>query len=100
MRRSAAKSEGGLRRRRPRYEPRPFVQNVTLTQAGRDYTLAIIAIIAVITELNREIAGRVSPDQLGAADTVLRAALFDDSARQRASRVPPPPGQPSAEAPS
>ena len=67
--------------------------NVTLTPAGRDYARAIIAVIA---ELNREVAGRVSPAQLAAADTVLRAALFDDSARQRASRVPPPPEQPSA----
>ena len=67
--------------------------NITLTRAGRDYALAIIA---VISELNREVAGRVSPAQLAAADTVLRAALFDDSARQRASRVPPPPEQPSA----
>ena len=63
--------------------------NVALTQLGRDYALAIIL---VISELNREVAGRVSPAQLAAADAVLRAALFDDSARQRASRVPPPPG--------
>ena len=63
--------------------------NVTLTQAGRDYALAIIL---VISELNREVAARVSPAQLAAADTVLRAALFDDSARQRASRLPRPPG--------
>ncbi|MGH3203336.1 MAG: MarR family winged helix-turn-helix transcriptional regulator [Streptosporangiaceae bacterium] len=63
--------------------------NVTLTQLGRDYALAIILVIA---ELNREVAARVSPAQLAAADAVLRAALFDDSARQRASRVPPPPG--------
>ncbi len=66
--------------------------NVTLTPAGRDYAQAVIA---VTEELNREIAGRVSPAQLAAADTVLRAALFDDSARQRASQLPPPPGQPS-----
>jgi DNA-binding MarR family transcriptional regulator len=71
--------------------------NVTLTQLGRDYARAITA---VIEELNREIAGRVSPSQLAAADAVLRSALFDDSARQRASRLPPPPGQPPAEAPS
>ena len=58
--------------------------NVTLTQLGREYARAITA---VIEELNREVAGRVSPDQLAAADTVLRAALFDDSARQRASRL-------------
>ena len=66
--------------------------NVTLTQLGRDYARAVTA---VVEELNREVAGRVSPDQLTAADTVLRAALFDDSARQRASRLPPPPSQPS-----
>ena len=65
--------------------------NVTLTPAGRDYARAITI---VIQELNREVAKRVSPAELAAADTVLRAALFDDSARQRASQVPPPPGQP------
>jgi DNA-binding MarR family transcriptional regulator len=67
--------------------------NVTLTPAGRDYARAVIA---VTEELNREVAGRVSPAQLAAADAVLRAALFDDSARQRASHLPPPPGQPAA----
>jgi DNA-binding MarR family transcriptional regulator len=66
--------------------------NVTLTQLGRDYAHAVTA---VIEELNQEVAGRVRPDQLAAADTVLRAALFDDGARQRASRVPRPPGEPS-----
>jgi DNA-binding MarR family transcriptional regulator len=66
--------------------------NVTLTPGGREYARAIFA---VTEELNREIARRVSPAQLAAADAVLRAALFDDSARQRASRVPPPPAQPS-----
>ena len=67
--------------------------NVTLTQLGRDYARAITA---VIEELNREVAGRVGPAELAAADTVLRAALFDDSTRQRAARLPPPPGQPAA----
>jgi DNA-binding MarR family transcriptional regulator len=66
--------------------------NVTLTPAGRDYARAIFT---VTEELNREIAGRVSPAQLAAADAVLRAALFDDSARHRADHVPPPPAQPS-----
>jgi DNA-binding MarR family transcriptional regulator len=66
--------------------------NVALTPAGRDYARAVIA---VTEELNREVARRVSPAQLAAADTALRAALFDDSARQRASQLPPPPGQPS-----
>jgi DNA-binding MarR family transcriptional regulator len=63
--------------------------NVTLTPTGQAYA---IAIATVIGELNREVARRVSPAELAAADTVLRAALFDDSARQRASRVPRPPG--------
>ena len=66
--------------------------NVTLTPLGRDYARAIFA---VTEELNREIAGRVSPAQLAAADAVLRAALFDEGARERASRVPPPPARPS-----
>ena len=66
--------------------------NVALTPAGRDYARAVIA---VTEDLNREIAGRVSPAQLAAADAVLRAALFDDTARQRASQLPPPPGPPS-----
>jgi len=66
--------------------------NITLTPVGRDYARAVIA---VTEELNREVAGRVSPAQLAAADAVLRAALFDDSARRRAGQVPLPPGQPS-----
>ena len=61
--------------------------NVTLTPAGRDYARIVAAVIA---ELNREVAWQVSPAQLAAADAVLRAALFDDSARQRASLLPPP----------
>lgn len=71
--------------------------NVTLTPAGREYARAITA---VIEELNREVAKRVSPAQLAAADSVLRAALFDDSASQRAAQLPPPSGHPSAEHPS
>jgi DNA-binding MarR family transcriptional regulator len=66
--------------------------NVTLTPAGRDYARAVIT---VTEDLNQEVAGRVSPAQLAAADTVLRAALFDDGARQRASQLPVPPGEPS-----
>ena len=65
--------------------------NITVTQLGCD---CAIAIIGAIIELNREIAGRVSPAQLATADAVLRR-LFDDSTRQRASRVPPPRGPPS-----
>jgi DNA-binding MarR family transcriptional regulator len=67
--------------------------NVILTPLGRDYARAVTA---VTEELNREVAGRVSPAQLAAADTVLRAALFDDSARQRAGQLPPPAGSPKA----
>jgi DNA-binding MarR family transcriptional regulator len=63
--------------------------NVTLTPVGRDYARAVIALTE---ELNQEVAGRVSPAELAAADTVLRAALFDDSARRRASLLPPPAG--------
>jgi DNA-binding MarR family transcriptional regulator len=63
--------------------------NITLTPAGRDYARAVIA---VTEELNQEVAARVSPAQLTAADTALRAALFDASARERASQLPPPPG--------
>jgi len=66
--------------------------NVTLTPAGREYARAVIA---VTEQLNRHVAGQVSPAQLAAADTVLRAALFDDTARQRASRLPPPPDRPA-----
>jgi DNA-binding MarR family transcriptional regulator len=61
---------------------------VTLTPAGRDYARAVIA---VIEELNRVVCERADPPQLAAADAVLRAALFDDSARRRASRLPAPP---------
>jgi len=63
--------------------------NITLTEAGHDYALAVIAVIA---ELNQELAQRVDPALLAAADSVLRAALFDDSARRRATRLPRPPG--------
>jgi len=62
--------------------------DITLTPAGRDYARAITAVIA---ELNREVSLRTDPAQLAAADTVLRAVLFDDSTRQRASRLPGPP---------
>jgi DNA-binding MarR family transcriptional regulator len=62
--------------------------NVALTQVGREYAEAITSVIA---ELNREVSRRTDPAQLAAADAVLRAALFDDSARQRASRLPRPP---------
>jgi DNA-binding MarR family transcriptional regulator len=68
--------------------------NISLTPVGRGYALAVIA---VIEELNREVVARVSPAEIAAADTVLRAALFDDSARQRADQLAPPPGQRSGD---
>jgi len=61
--------------------------NIVLTPAGEDYARAITA---VIEALNHELSARVDPAQLAAADAVLRAALFDDGTRQRASRLPPP----------
>ncbi|HEV2371614.1 MAG TPA: MarR family transcriptional regulator [Streptosporangiaceae bacterium] len=66
--------------------------NVTLTPAGHDYAGAIVA---VIDQLNREVAQRTDPAQLAAADAVLRAALFDDSTRHRADWLPRPPHLPS-----
>lgn len=63
--------------------------NVILTPAGQAYAAAVVA---VIEELNREVAQRAGPGQLAAADAVLRAALFDESARQRADRLPRPAG--------
>jgi DNA-binding MarR family transcriptional regulator len=61
--------------------------NVTLTTSGCDYARAIAA---VISELNSEVADRVEPAELAALDSVLRAALFDDSARRRAAWLPRP----------
>jgi DNA-binding MarR family transcriptional regulator len=61
--------------------------NVTLTATGREYATAIVL---VIRELNREVANRVDPAQLAAADVVLRAAMFDDSTRERAGSLPRP----------
>lgn len=58
--------------------------NVTLTPAGRDYALAIIA---VINELNAEVTAQVDDAELAAAAAVLRAAMFDDSTRGRADAL-------------
>jgi DNA-binding MarR family transcriptional regulator len=62
--------------------------SVALTPAGYAFTDAVVA---VIEELNREVARRADPAQLAAADAVLRLVMFDDSTGQRASRIPPPP---------
>ena len=61
--------------------------NVILTPAGEEYARAVVG---VIRQLNREVRDRVDPAQLAAADAVLRAALFDDGARQRAAWLPRP----------
>lgn len=91
-RQAAKKVADGLRQRgyaTTEQDPRDSRQhNVTLTPAGQEYARAIVG---VIDQLNREVRARVSPAQLTAADAVLRAALFDDSARQRAERLLPPP---------
>jgi DNA-binding MarR family transcriptional regulator len=69
-------------------DPRDSRQlNISLTPAGQAYAQVLAAVIA---DLNREVAARVDPVQLAAADTVLRAALFDDSARWRADWLPAP----------
>jgi DNA-binding MarR family transcriptional regulator len=70
--------------------------NVTLTPAGHEYARAIAI---VISELNREVARRVDPAHLVAVDAVLRAALFDDGARQRADSLPRPPSSASGDNP-
>jgi DNA-binding MarR family transcriptional regulator len=65
--------------------------NVVLTAAGFAYADAIIAVIA---ELNRGVAARVTPAQLAAADAVLRASIEDESAARRAAYLSPPPSEP------
>jgi len=92
-RQAARKVAGGLEQRgfatvqRDPSDARQF--NVALTPAGRAFTDAVVA---VIEELNRDVAGRADPAQLAAADAVLRLVMFDDSTRQRATRIASPPG--------
>jgi DNA-binding MarR family transcriptional regulator len=66
--------------------------NVVLTAAGRGYADAIIEVIAW---LNRAVASRVTPDQLAAADAVLRASIEDESVAARAAYIGPPPSGPA-----
>jgi DNA-binding MarR family transcriptional regulator len=61
--------------------------NVSLTPAGHEYAGAIAG---VIEELNLEVAARVDRSDLAAADRVLRAAMFDQSAQFRAGHLPRP----------
>jgi hypothetical protein len=46
----------------------------------------------VIHALNRELRERVDPDQLVAADAVLRATIADADGRRRADLLVAPPG--------
>jgi len=68
--------------------------NVRLTPAGDHYAAAVIA---VIEALNSELCARVTPDQLLAADAVLRAALPDQESRATAARLVPAPAEAHAE---
>jgi DNA-binding MarR family transcriptional regulator len=61
--------------------------NVTLTEAGRDYGRAIAEVIA---SLNWALALRVAPEQLQAADAVLRALIDDEALRGWAQTIPGP----------
>jgi len=92
-RQAARKAADALQQRgfaTTRRDPRDSRQlNVALTPAGQDYARAVTA---VIDELNREVARQMEPAQLAAADAVLRAVLFDASARQRAAWLPRPDG--------
>lgn len=65
--------------------------NVILTARGRDYAHAIVS---AIHGFDAAIAARVSPDQLAAVDTALRAVLGDEHSRALAAFVAPPPGSP------
>jgi DNA-binding MarR family transcriptional regulator len=61
--------------------------NVTLTEAGRAYGRAIAEVIAL---LNWALALRVAPEQLRAADAVLRAVIDDEALRAWAQTIPGP----------
>jgi DNA-binding MarR family transcriptional regulator len=65
--------------------------NVILTPAGRAYAIAIIEVIA---GLNQAVAARVTPDQLSAADAVLRASIEDERVTRIAAYLDPPPSTP------
>ncbi|HEX4034264.1 MAG TPA: MarR family transcriptional regulator [Solirubrobacteraceae bacterium] len=66
--------------------------NLTLTRAGRSYADAVVAVIA---ELNRDTAAAVTPQQLAAADVVLRAVFAGSRRAQRIGAAIPPPPAPS-----
>lgn len=61
--------------------------NVTLTEAGRAYGRAIAE---VTVSLNRAVALSVTPQQLQAADVVLRAVIDGEALRAWAETIPVP----------
>ncbi len=89
-RQAARKVADGLERRdlavTARDEQDSRQVNIVLTPEGEAYARAVVA---VIDRLNEELRQRVDPDQLMAADAVLRAVLDDNRSRQRADRLVP-----------
>lgn len=91
-RQAARKLVAGLERRgyastaRDAHDGRQL--NVTLTERGRAYAHAVLA---AMDSLNQALARRVTPEQLLAADAVLRASLPTRAARERAERLIPGP---------
>ena len=67
--------------------------NVQLTVAGRAYASALVEVIG---QLNQSLAQRVTPEQLSAADAVLRASLTDERTRALAAYLAPPAHRPQA----
>ncbi|TAM68479.1 MAG: MarR family transcriptional regulator [Microbacteriaceae bacterium] len=61
--------------------------NVTLTSRGRDFAHTIVS---MIDRLDAALAACLTPEQLTAADTVLRAVLGDEHSRALAAFVAPP----------
>lgn len=63
------------------------VVRASLTGEGRRYARAIAG---VVDGLERDLARRVAPDQLAAADAVLRASVAGTLVARRMATVPPP----------
>ncbi len=61
--------------------------NVILTAAGHAYASAITKVIA---GLNRALGAKVTPEQLAAADAVLRMSIEDDRVALSTKRIRPP----------
>lgn len=63
------------------------VVRTSLTAEGRRYARAIAAAVA---DLERDLEQRVTPQQLAAADAVLRASVADPAVARHMATVPPP----------